>query len=153
FGDGHLSVATANFGSASMSVLRGNGDGTFGPETSYAIGTDASGIVADDFNGDGAPDLAVLHTNRGRGVQRGDISIVLNRNDGTAPARHAGAKSPHQAAARAHRAQPDATLGRAVAPTPAALSLDTTASAPSAGPRVSPADAYFAALAAVERDL
>jgi hypothetical protein len=145
FGDGTLGVATANFGGGTVSVLRGHSDGTLGLATNYLVGFGPGQLAAGDFNGDGAPDLAVLHTSRARG----DLSIVLNRNDGTAPDHGPSLKSPRHAAARVHRAQPDTTLGKAVAPTPA---LDTTASAPAAGPRVSPADAYFAALAAAGHD-
>ena len=140
FGDGTLGVATANFNRETVSVLRGNGDGTFGPATNYLVGNSPGQIAAGDFNGDGAPDLAVLHTSQ----TRGDLSIVFNRNDGAAPARHT--------AARTRRTRPDATLAHALAQTPAPYSLDTMASAPGAISLALP-DAYFAALAADERDV
>jgi hypothetical protein len=139
FGDGTLGVATANFNRETVSVLRGNGDGTFGPATNYLVGSSPGQIASGDFNGDGAPDLAVLHTSQ----TRGDLSIVFNHTDGTAPARHT--------AARTRRTRPDATLGHALAQTPAPLSLDTTASAPRVGQLLFP-DAYFAALAGAEHE-
>ncbi|MBO6741185.1 MAG: VCBS repeat-containing protein [Phycisphaerales bacterium] len=37
-GDGDLDMAVANWGSDDMSVLLNNGDGTFGLQTSYAVG-------------------------------------------------------------------------------------------------------------------
>ena len=45
-----------------MSVLLGNGDGTFQPQVTYAVGArDPDAIVAGDFNGDGRTDLAVAN--------------------------------------------------------------------------------------------
>ena len=44
---------------AIVSVLLGNGDGTFQPQVTYAVGADPDAIVAGDFNGDGRLDLAV----------------------------------------------------------------------------------------------
>ena len=40
-------------------MLLGNGDGTFQPQITYAVGSLPSAIVTGDFNGDGRPDLAV----------------------------------------------------------------------------------------------
>ncbi len=42
-----------------VSVLLGNGDGTFQPAVQYAVGSVPEAIVAGDFNGDGRLDLAV----------------------------------------------------------------------------------------------
>ena len=59
-GDGHLDLAVANGGSDTVSVLLGNGDGTFQPQVTYAVGGRAAdSIVAGDFRGDGRLDLAV----------------------------------------------------------------------------------------------
>ena len=44
-----------------MSVLLGNGDGTFQPQVTYAVGYDPTAIVAGDFTGDGRTDLAVAN--------------------------------------------------------------------------------------------
>ena len=44
-----------------VSVLLGNGDGTFQPQVTYAVGSDPIAIVAGDFNGDGRTDLAVAN--------------------------------------------------------------------------------------------
>ena len=44
---------------ARCSVLLGNGDGTFQPQVTYAVGSDPDAIVAGDFTGDGRLDLAV----------------------------------------------------------------------------------------------
>ena len=60
-GDGKADVVTANSqttGGDSISVLLGNGDGTFQPAQSYAVGAELISIALDDFDGDGRIDLA-----------------------------------------------------------------------------------------------
>ena len=59
-----------------MSVLLGNGDGTFQNQVRYAAGTSPSAIVAGDFNGDGRTDLAVANGSN-------DVSVLLGNGDGT----------------------------------------------------------------------
>ena len=44
-----------------VSVLLGNGDGTFQPQVTYAVGSSPQALVAGDFNGDGRTDLAVAN--------------------------------------------------------------------------------------------
>jgi hypothetical protein len=60
-GDGKLDVATTGQGQSgpTVSVLLGNGDGTFGTPAVYTLAQSPSSIVAGDFNGDGHPDLVV----------------------------------------------------------------------------------------------
>ena len=58
-GDGRLDLAVANNGSNDVSVLMGNGDGTFQPAVQYAAGGSPVALVAGDFSGDGRLDLAV----------------------------------------------------------------------------------------------
>ncbi len=59
-------------------MLLGNGDGTFQPQVTYAVGTIPTAIVAGDFNGDGHLDLAVANR------QRSDtVSVLLGNGDGT----------------------------------------------------------------------
>lgn len=45
----------------SVSILLGNGDGTFQPHADYALGKGSFGIAAGDFNGDGKLDLAIVN--------------------------------------------------------------------------------------------
>ena len=52
-GDGQLDLAVANVDANDVSVLLGNGDGTFQPQVTYAVGIEPDAIVAGDFNGDG----------------------------------------------------------------------------------------------------
>ena len=58
--DGHLDVATVNSSTPGMSILRGNGDGSFQAPTIYAGGFNgASGIVTGDLKGDGNLDIVI----------------------------------------------------------------------------------------------
>ena len=69
-GDGQLDLATANFGSSGgsggdVSVLLGNGNGTFGTAVNYSAGINPFFAAVGDFNGDGRTDLAVVDINSG----------------------------------------------------------------------------------------
>jgi len=57
-GDGHPDLVAADQNSASISILLGNGDGTFQPATYYQAPKAATVAVA-DINGDGKPDLVI----------------------------------------------------------------------------------------------
>ncbi|MBV8608925.1 MAG: VCBS repeat-containing protein, partial [Singulisphaera sp.] len=81
--DGALDVVTANEGSNDVTILLGNGDGTFQTPRTFPAGVDPIAVTADDFNGDGRLDLAVAdqgdpNTGQGRGV-----TILLGNGDGT----------------------------------------------------------------------
>src|SRR5262249_20709440 len=56
-GDGTLDLAMANYYSNNVSVLVGQGDGTFRPAVNFAAGSHPSSVAVGDFNGDGIPDL------------------------------------------------------------------------------------------------
>jgi hypothetical protein len=74
-GDGKLDLATADYGSGGVSVLLGNGDGTFGPFQFFAAGAHPNFLSAGDFNRDGRLDLAVDD-----GVST--VSVLLGSGDG-----------------------------------------------------------------------
>ena len=76
-GDGKLDLAVANFGSEgnSVSILLGNGDGTFRPHVDYAVGGQPYGLAAADLNGDGKIDLIAANTP--------GVSVLLGNGDGT----------------------------------------------------------------------
>jgi hypothetical protein len=78
-GDGKLDLASA--GSTYVSVVPGNGDGTFQPARNYAVGGFVSGtMAAGDFNGDGKLDLATGYFDS---VSGGGVSVLLGNGDGT----------------------------------------------------------------------
>lgn len=76
-GNSNADLAVTNSGDNTVSVLVGNGDGTFGTQTVYSTGKDPVGVAVGDFNGDGQPDLAVTNETDGT------VSILLNKNDGS----------------------------------------------------------------------
>jgi hypothetical protein len=75
--DGKPDLAVANYGSNTVSVLLGNGDGTFGTMTEYGAGNGSISVAIGDLNGDGKPDLATA--NRGSNT----ASVLLGNGDGT----------------------------------------------------------------------
>jgi Bacterial Ig-like domain (group 3)/FG-GAP-like repeat len=87
--DGKLDLAVAvgvqTPGANTVSVLLGNGDGTFQPKASYAPANFfAAWILAGDFNHDGNLDLAVVISGDGvEGDGTGTVNILLGNGDGT----------------------------------------------------------------------
>jgi hypothetical protein len=61
-GDGFADLAVANFGSNTVSILLGKGDGTFQAATTYNVGTSPLALARGDFNGDGILDLVVANS-------------------------------------------------------------------------------------------
>src|SRR5262249_7489314 len=91
-GDGRLDLAVTDAGDVvfgngtdpgGVSVLLGNGDGTFQPATEYAAGLAPVAMVAGDFKGDGRLDLAVANLGERFGTDVGDVSVLLGNGDGT----------------------------------------------------------------------
>jgi hypothetical protein len=78
-GDGKADLAVTNFTSGNVSVLLGNGDGTFKPSVNFAVGINPSSVAIGDFNGDGKADLVVANTANGQG----NLSVLLGNGDGT----------------------------------------------------------------------
>jgi hypothetical protein len=76
-GDGKIDIAAVNHGSNNVSVLLGNGGGTFQAATNYAVGNTPYAITSGDFNGDGKRDLAVAN------FYDNDVSVLLGKGDGT----------------------------------------------------------------------
>jgi len=76
-GDGNLDLAVANADSNTISVLLGNGDGTFRPKVDYVTGDTPLGIAVADFNIDGHADIAVTNS------ASNTVSIFLGNGDGT----------------------------------------------------------------------
>lgn len=75
-GDGHQDLAVAT-GNNSVSILLGNGTGTFPTHVQYAVPGNPVAIVTGDFNGDGKVDLATVDQ------LKSQISVLLGNGDGT----------------------------------------------------------------------
>jgi len=76
-GDGKLDLAVTDWTSGRVAILLGNGAGSFGAATTFAVGTAPNAVVAGDFNGDGKPDLAVANYNSGT------VSILAGNGSGS----------------------------------------------------------------------
>ena len=81
-GDGKPDLAVTDFLSSRLTVLLGNGDGSFHDSGSYATGRRPDAVAAGDFNGDGLIDLAVAN------FFSGDVTVLLG--DGRGSFRDAG---------------------------------------------------------------
>jgi len=76
-GDGKLDLAVPDGGSNSVSVLLGNGDGTFQAPQSFHVGAGPVYVAVGDFNGDRVQDLAVVT------YYDFAVSVLLGNGDGT----------------------------------------------------------------------
>ena len=74
--DGNVDVAVANTDASTISVLLGNGDGTFAPQQQLPLAGPARGIAALDVDGDGDVDLA--SASPGPGL----VTVLLNDGAG-----------------------------------------------------------------------
>src|SRR6266404_3601971 len=85
-GDGKLDLAVANGGDfssgagGSVTVLLGNGDGTFQAARSFVVSGSPWAVAMGDFNGDGKLDLATA--NGGGGLEPGTVSVLMGNGDG-----------------------------------------------------------------------
>ncbi|MDQ2946772.1 MAG: VCBS repeat-containing protein [Acidobacteriota bacterium] len=78
-GDGKADLAVANLASDDVSILLGNGDGTFRtalPMPPGLAGTQPIAVASADLNGDGKIDLGVANLVSG-------VSVGLDNGDGT----------------------------------------------------------------------
>ena len=89
--------------SATVSVLLGNGNGTFQARQAFATltfpGSDGlvpSSLTLGDVNGDGKPDLAVTHIDRDDNPP--SVSVLLGNGNGTFQTQHTFAAGPHPGA-------------------------------------------------------
>ena len=79
--DGKPDLGVANYESNTVSVLLGNGDGSFGTKTDFATGIGPSSVAIRDLNGDGKLDVVVAN------FDLGSVSVLLGNGDGTLGAR------------------------------------------------------------------
>jgi hypothetical protein len=75
--DGNLDLAVVVERAAEVSILLGNGDGTFQNHLDFITGNNPLGLALGDFNGDGKLDVAVANANDNT------VSILLGNGDGT----------------------------------------------------------------------
>jgi len=73
-GDGRLDLPVANPYSSTVSILLGNGDGTFQPAQNSVTGTNPSSLAVGDFNHDGKLDIVTANAY--------DMSVLLGNGDG-----------------------------------------------------------------------
>jgi len=74
--DGFVDVATSNTSSNSVSIVLGNGDGSFAPQQQVPVGNVPHGLAALDADGDA--DLDLVTANQGSG----NLSLLLNDGNG-----------------------------------------------------------------------
>src|SRR2546425_7619330 len=82
-GDGKVDLAVANSGNpaggddGNVSILMGNGDGTFQPTNNIPAGKNPFSVAVADFNGDKRPDVVVANNSNNT------VSVLLGNGDGT----------------------------------------------------------------------
>lgn len=76
-GDGKLDLAVANLNDGTVTIMLGNGDGTFSQGQAYSVGNHPTSVAAADFNLDGKLDLAVTDASDDA------VSILFGNGDGT----------------------------------------------------------------------
>ena len=74
-GDGKADLVTANNDSGDVSVLYGNGDGTFPTVASLPVSDGPAAVALGDFNGDGKPDIVVADD------IDSTVSVMLNQGN------------------------------------------------------------------------
>jgi hypothetical protein len=88
--NGTLDIVTANFGTfaqfvfipgTTVSVLLGNGDGTFGPASTFDTGVYPESVALGDFAGDGR--LSIVTADNGFFSIPGDVGFLQGNGDGT----------------------------------------------------------------------
>ena len=78
-GDGKMDLAIANSGGNTVTILLGNGDGTFTQalNSPVTVGNGPGAMAVGDFNGDGKTDIAVAN------YADNTVTILLGNGDGT----------------------------------------------------------------------
>jgi hypothetical protein len=131
-GDGFADLAVTNLASNSVSILLGNGNGTFTSGSPITVGNHPLTVAVGDFNGDGFADLAVPNDGDN------NVSILLNHMTQTATAVLTGVIIPGSGPRDVKATYPgDAnfvesasgttTLQASLVPTTTALELSTAA--------------------------
>jgi uncharacterized repeat protein (TIGR01451 family) len=82
-GDGKLDIAVANSGSANVSILLGNGDGTFKGAVNSPAGPSPQSLAVGDFNWDHKLDLIVVNPGDSTNNRPGVVNLLLGNGDGS----------------------------------------------------------------------
>jgi Bacterial Ig-like domain (group 3)/FG-GAP-like repeat/FG-GAP repeat len=89
-GDGKTDVvvsnecaSNSNCSQGTLSVLLGNGDGTFQSPITYATGEDGQSVTLADVNGDGKLDIVLSEECADSNCDSGAVAIMLGNGDGT----------------------------------------------------------------------
>ena len=72
-----LAVVVGFSGTQTLSILLGNGDGTFQTQVPYDAGRDPVGLASGDLNGDGFADLIAVD------LANNNVNVFLGNGDGT----------------------------------------------------------------------
>src|SRR5262249_4773376 len=85
--DGNLDLAVVNENDNTISILLGNGDGTFQTQTTVSSnGVAPVSVATADFNGDGNLDLALVNqTDSGCSGSAGSVSVLTGDGTGAFP--------------------------------------------------------------------
>lgn len=122
--DGHQDLIVSDFGdrpsggNGSVSVLLGNGDGTFQSPVPLTAGDEPFPLAVGDFNGDGKLDFAVTDFNAG-------VYVFLGNGDGTFRAPTLVNTGNNPSAIVAHDLNGDGKLDLAIAGLPPSGTLNT----------------------------
>ncbi len=76
-GDTNVDVVTSNAVGGDVTILLGNGDGTFGGPTPFAVGLNPVAIALGDFDGSGTLDVAVAN------LDDDTVGVLPGNGDGT----------------------------------------------------------------------
>jgi len=82
-GDHKLDLVATNAYDGTISILFGNGDGTFTAQPLITLGTDDAWVAIADVNHDGHADLVVACYSSCPGGSGGGFSVLLNNGNGT----------------------------------------------------------------------
>jgi hypothetical protein len=88
-GDGKLDIVVADYGNPStgdnggVSILLGNGDGTFKPPQFFSAGKNPNSVAVGDFNNDGKQDLLLTNFGDRSSGGNGNLTLLLGNGDGT----------------------------------------------------------------------
>ncbi|HWB21127.1 MAG TPA: FG-GAP-like repeat-containing protein [Phycisphaerales bacterium] len=94
--DGNPDICVANLSGDSVSILLGNGNGTFQPQQQITVGDGPAGIAVLDVDGDGDTDIAVANNNSNnytilRNNGSGVFSVLSTQDAGVDGERSLGA--------------------------------------------------------------